>query len=140
MTPEGSSEKNSRHSKMMSSGEPCAVAVQSDSGKTSRGEVRLKTWDRKEGTRRALRFWLYCWILSLLSVALPVLHFLLVPGFFIAGPFGAWIVSTQGSSILGGETTCPDCGTFLPISAGPDTWPLRDLCAGCQNRMKIEKA
>src|SRR4051794_19573388 len=99
-----------KHRQMMTSGVGCAVNVQSDTGKSSTGEVRLRVWDKKERTRRALRFWLYCWILSLLSVALPILHFFLVPAFFIAGPFGAWIVSTQGSGVLGGQTTCPDCG------------------------------
>jgi hypothetical protein len=129
-----------KHRLMMASGTACAVVVTSDTGKSSPGEVRLEHWDKKARTKRALKFWLYSWAAALLCVALPVLHFVLVPTLLLVGPLGAWIVSTQGSSVLGGECKCPDCGMFLPLTGGTDDWPLKDLCVHCQNRMKIEKA
>lgn len=129
-----------KHRKMMTSGASCTVVVQSDTGKSSPGQIRIQSWDRKERTRRALKFWLYCWALAFLSVAIPVAHFFLVPGLLLAGPAGAWVVSTQGSAILGGESICPDCEAFLPLAPASDSWPIKDLCAQCQRRMTIEKA
>jgi hypothetical protein len=126
---------------MMAKGKACPVTVHSDSGKTSPGEMRLQEWDKKERTRRAARFWLYSWALALVSVIIPLAHFVLVPLFLIAGPVGAWVVSTQASQLLGGESKCPDCGAFLPLApAAADRWPITDLCSGCQHRVRIEKA
>ena len=134
--PAGPSDK---HLQMMKRGTPCAVTVTSETGKANPGEVRLQHWDKRERTRRAVRAWIYCWAISVVSIAIPIAHFFLVPGFFLAGPFAAWIVSTQGSAVLGGQTDCPDCGAFLPISAGADHWPLKDLCAACHHRITIER-
>lgn len=129
-----------KHLIMMAAGAGCAVIVRSETGKTSPGQVRIQQWDKKERTRRAVRFWIYCWGLSLISVIIPIAHFFLVPGFLLAGPVGAWVISTQASAILGGESVCPECGAFLPLSPASDSWPLQDLCAQCQSRVKIDKA
>jgi len=140
-TPSAVSEvKSPKHLQMMAAGIGCAVTVRSESGKTSPGVIRIQEWDKKARTQRALRFWLYCWAASLLSIAIPVAHFILVPGLFLAGPAGAWIVSTQSVAILGGESVCPECGAFLPLSSASDSWPINDLCSACQHRVKIEKA
>jgi hypothetical protein len=139
-TPATTAVTSEKHAKMMTEGCACAVLVTSDTGKTSPGQVRFREWDKKERTKRALKFWLYAWAAAILSIAIPVMHFFLVPTLLLVGPAGAWVVSTQGSAILGGESVCPDCGAFLPLSPASDDWPLKDLCAQCQNRMKIEKA
>ena len=82
---------------------------------------------------------MFSWGLALVSVIIPLAHFVLVPAFLLAGPVGAWIISTQVSAVLGGESVCPDCGAFLRLSATSDSWPLTDLCAQCQRRVKVEK-
>jgi hypothetical protein len=131
----------SKHAEMMASGTPQAVAVVSPlTGSRVAGQVRMRHWDKKDRTRRALKFWGACWALALVSVIFPLVHFVLVPGFLLAGPLVAWIVSTQASQVLGGEAKCPDCGASLPISPAADKWPLDDLCAQCHHRLKIEKA
>lgn len=131
--------EESKHARIMASGIGIAVTVKSPSGAAVPGQVRVQEWDKKARTARALRFWAFCWGLSIVSVILPLVHFVLVPGFFLAGPLGAWIISTQASQILGGEATCPDCGAFLPIAPAADRWPLRDLCTQCQRSLVIER-
>jgi hypothetical protein len=130
-----------KHAEMMKRGRPLPVLVYGQGERGSPGVMRLQEWDKKERTRRALKFWLYCWALSLLSIIIPLAHFVLVPGFFIAGPIGAWVVSTQASQLLGGESACPDCQAFLPLAPAADgKWPLTDLCTACHHRMRIERA
>lgn len=120
--------------------ESVAVLVSSDSGKTSPGSIRIQRWDKQARTRRALKFWGGAWAIAICLVPIPILHFVLVPALLIAGPAGAWAISTQGSSILGGESACPECGVPLPLSAGADAWPLKDLCSACQSRVRVERA
>lgn len=138
-SPDANVGPNEKHLKMMATGTGYSVTVQSDTGKTSSGQVRIMEYDKKARMRRAVKFWLSCWGLSLLLIPIPLIHFTVVPALLIIGPVGAWVISTQGSQVLGGESKCPDCGAFLPLTASPDNWPLKDLCAQCQRRMKIHK-
>jgi hypothetical protein len=115
------------------------VVVTSHSGNRSAGTMRLRAWDKKELSQRATKIWAGAWGLAAFSVILPLVHFFLVPAFLIAGPVAAWIVSTQKSSLLGGESTCPDCGAKLPLSVAADQWPIRELCSACQRELKVEK-
>ena len=130
--------QDSRHQEMMRQGRGCEVWIKTPTGKVSRGEVRIQTWDRKQRVKRGLKLLGFCWAMSLVTVIIPLAHFILVPGFFIAGPIGAWIISGQDSVILGGQGTCPSCDTFLTIVRGPNRWPLSDLCAQCQASVSLE--
>jgi hypothetical protein len=133
-------ERDEKHVKMMTEGTACPVTIRVANGKASSGEVRIQEWDKKARTSRAIKFWGLCWGLAIISVIIPLAHFVLVPGFFIAGPVGAWIISTQSRVILGGESICPNCNSFLPIAPAADSWPISDLCVHCQSRLVIEKA
>jgi hypothetical protein len=115
------------------------VTVTSVNGKVSSGQVRLQVWTRKESLIRAFKFLGLCWGLSMVSIAIPLVHFFLVPGLFLGGIFGAYIVSCQDRVILGGESTCPECASPLPIARASDEWPLSDLCSNCQNRLTLQK-
>src|SRR5690349_21813294 len=97
----------------IAAGRALAVTVTADSGKTSPGTVRIREWSKRDRSRRALKFWGGAWILALALVPIPIVHFVLVPALIIAGPIGAWVISTQGASILGGESVCPECGAAL---------------------------
>lgn len=116
-----------------------SVSVRAPSGKIRPGSVRIQTWNKAARTRRALKFWIACWALAIVSVVFPIVHFVLVPGFFLAGPIGAYLLSQQSSQVLGGETACPECGRPLLLEKGPDRWPLADLCTGCQTAVTVEK-
>ena len=131
--------ERAKHLKMMVSGEGHAVVVTTETGKTSIGQVRIIHWDKRMRTSRALKFWGYCFGLSIVSIIIPLAHFVLVPGFFLAGPIGAWMISTRTSQVLGGESTCPECSAFLPLAPSADHWPLNDLCTGCQRSLKVKK-
>lgn len=115
------------------------VRITAASGQQSKGLVRLQTWDKSARTRRALKIWAMCWLAALVTVVIPLAHFVLVPGFFLAGPIAAYLVYSSQSVVLGGEGVCPSCGEVLPIAHSSDQWPLTDLCTKCQKSLKIEK-
>lgn len=101
------------------------------------GEVRRQSWDQPARTRRALKVLGICWLLAVVTVVIPLAHFVLVPGFFLAGPIAAWFVYSQQSVILDGSAICPNCGQSLPIAKSSDQWPLTDLCTKCQKQVTI---
>lgn len=134
-----SAESTSKHKKMMKCGRGVRVYVKGDSEEaTTQGQIRIQDWNQRERTLRALKFGGACWGAALVSIIIPLLHFLLVPVFLLAGPIVAFIVMGQKSVVLGGEGICPKCQAFLPIARAALRFPISDLCTCCQSSVKIE--
>lgn len=104
----------------------------------SEGVIRIQTWSKKERTARAIKYGGLCWVGALASIVIPLLHFILVPGFLIAGPILAFVLLGQESMVLGGEGICPNCHASLPIASATLNFPISDLCTHCQTPLKIE--
>ena len=125
----------------MTLGQGMPVKIHSPhSDKTSSGTIRVQFWNKKERTLRALKFGSMCWGAAVVSVILPIAHFVLVPAFLIAGPCVAFFVLAQESVVLGGEGTCPSCESFLPIVRSSFQFPLSDVFGACHQSLKIEMA
>ena len=54
------------------------------------GVLHLKAFDAKERKIRAAKIWGLMWLFALLSLPIIIAHFVLVPGFLIAGPVMAY--------------------------------------------------
>ncbi len=102
------------------------------------GQVQVLFWSKKERTLRALKFGGMCWGAAVISVIFPLVHFVLVPGFLLAGPIVVYLVMRQESVIVGGEGTCPRCKAALPIARTSYRFPFSDLCTQCQSSVKVE--
>ena len=69
------------------------------------------------------------WLLAILAVAIPLAHFILVPGFLLAGPVAAVLRyrDTERNEQVTGE--CPVCGkpVTIPLDSS-DRLPLWTYC------------
>lgn len=116
------------------------VFVKSMRGNIAEGTVQIQFWDKSMRTKRALKFLAICWALAVVSIVIPLAHFVLVPAFLIAGPIGASRFWNQTSIVLSGSSTCPDCKSALPIVRSSDQWPLSEMCSKCQTNLNVEKS
>jgi hypothetical protein len=114
------------------------VSVRTRNNKKSMGRVQIEKWSQPIRLRRALKALGISWLLALISVFLPGAHFILVPSFFIGGPFVAYYYYKQESMVLGGKGICPNCSKPLEIVRMPAKWPQEDLCSACQTHVIIE--
>ena len=108
-----------------------------DSKKSQVGKVELKTYPQSVRAGRALKFGGITFVFCLVSILIPVAHFVLVPILAIATPIVAWKTYQQERTVLGGNGPCPDCGKELTINASSDSWPLMEACTHCGARMDI---
>lgn len=79
-------------------------------GEPTRGSVTIQTFDRAHRVRRAMAGLGKWWGVGLLTVLIPVAHFVLVPSFLA---YGLWqCFQRLGTVELASEArgTCPDCG------------------------------
>lgn len=76
--------------------------------------------------------------LALVSVFIPVAHFLLVPGFLIAA-FASLVVKLGVTTlVLGAHGACPDCGALQDFDlSGAWRLPQDIACRHCQRRLTL---
>src|SRR5438094_9176928 len=78
-------------------------------GAPTRGAVTIQAFDREQRWRRALAGLGKWWGIALLSVFIPVAHFLLVPSFFVYG-LGQFFQRLGTAEVAAAPRgTCPDC-------------------------------
>jgi hypothetical protein len=113
--------------------EPCPVALQiRDSARAPTKatlEIEAIPFGRRLG-RGAVRL-LFAWVIGVFCVLVPLLHFVLVPGFLIAGPVLAWLAVRATVEVKSASVTCPKCAKEAPIEAGSTGWPVRLRCVAC---------
>ena len=113
------------------------VQLTSSNSKENTGKVQVISWSPPERTRRALKAWGICWGAAIICVAFPLVHFVAVPGFLLAGPIVAFFMWAQEAKILGGECVCPNCGQPFQIAKRRPQWPMSDVCSKCYEAIRI---
>jgi hypothetical protein len=118
----------------------CEVAIQSggqSTGKTEKGTARIRELSAPERSRRAVKVWAISWGIAVFCVLLPLVHFVLVPGFLLGGPIVAYFLYHQEKLMLGGRGICPACGKEFSFEPGKLKWPYDDICGNCRTQVKL---
>jgi len=119
-------------------GEALRATAVTRAGKQGETQVYRQTLSGSHRARRASLALLACWGLAAFSVLIPLAHFVLVPGFFIAGFVVAWQRLQQRQLILGANVSCPECGANSVLPSGPDDWPISLFCDACHARLELK--
>jgi len=120
-------------------GERVATRVRHVVDDVGTADVFIESLTPRQRWLRAVKMGGICWGLALLSVLVPVLHFVLVPGFLLAGPIAAWLAWRRTESLLGGEVDCPKCGQTYDVGTGGVQWPLQAQCDGCRTTVRLHR-
>ncbi|MEO5573515.1 MAG: hypothetical protein ABIR48_03380 [Gammaproteobacteria bacterium] len=117
----------------MSHTEQYPILIKANDGATSAGALKVTVYEKRERLMRAARMLALYWMLALLSLPIFVAHWLLVPGFFIAGPVMAWLryrVVERKDQVTG---QCPVDKNDVTIPLEPSVrlpfWTYCPLCA-----------
>ena len=80
------------------------------------------------------------WLLAAITLFIPIAHFVLVPGFLIAGPVMAWLsyrVTQQREQVSG---ICPSCDVNVNLKVdAADTLPKWTYCPACNAPLHITR-
>lgn len=106
--------------------------------KKTKGVVILREYDEKEKKHRILKYGGGCFAAAILSIFIPLLHFILVPGFLIAAVTMV-IINSRPANIESAKAKCPECGVDFVISKGKPVFPMDDVCASCHHKIIINK-
>ena len=107
------------------------IIIESDDV-SGEGLLYAQIVDEQQRMMRAAKIWAIMWVLMLLSLPVFILHFVLVPGFLIAGPVMAMrrFGVTEIPDHISGN--CPLCKQEFTLGAASfSSLPLRAPCPAC---------
>jgi hypothetical protein len=107
-------------------------------GAPTRGTAVIQVFTREQRWRRALAAVGKWWGVALLSVFIPIAHFLLVPSFLM---YGMWQFSQRLGTVervSRARGICPDCGTEQLLELAP-RWraPQPVTCRHCHRGLRL---
>ena len=96
-------------------------------------------FDQSELTKRALTRLGLCWLASIGSLPIIFAHWVLVPGFFIAGPIMAMTAYKMKVIPDHADGICPTCEESISFKFEPkDTLPMWTYCPSCKNSLQVK--
>jgi len=118
------------------------ITIQSDGENgakiNSDGYLHRIEYDKNDRIKRAVIAWLVSWLLAILSIPIIFAHWVLVPGFIIAGPFIAYRyyhITSVPKKITG---SCPRCHEQTSISVeSSDKLPKWTYCSECKESVYV---
>ncbi|MBI5185008.1 MAG: hypothetical protein HZA01_04690 [Nitrospinae bacterium] len=95
-------------------------------------------YDKNERMRRALKTLGFFWALAVASVPVVIAHFVLVPGFLIAGPFLAFRKFKAETALEKALGACPACDKEISFALEPaDVLPKWTYCPRCNASLQL---
>lgn len=118
--------------------ETVAISIESNTADTQSGELRILSLSKEARTKTALKYLGGAWAMALFSIFLPLLHFVLVPGLFLAGPILAYLFYNKKEQMQAGTILCPKCKSEVPYKKQYVKWPLSITCTNCLNVLTLK--
>jgi len=106
-------------------------------GAPTRVTLLVDRFDRAARVRRALKGLGGFWGAMVVSVFLPVAHFVLVPSFFFIGIWQCVRRLKMTERVRGAHGRCPDCGTEQDFELGSSRVPQSVTCGSCHRGLTL---
>ena len=110
------------------------------SPKPSSATATIRSFEKPERVRRALKGLAIFWGAAIGSVFIPVAHFLLVPSFALYGAYTFFDRLGAEQVVTAAEGICPDCGRSQQLDTGVGArWqvPTEVACRYCQRALRV---
>lgn len=115
-----------------------AIGIESDNFPSYTGTLYSQVFSDRDRLLRALKMLGILWVLALVTLFIPIAHFVLVPTFLIAGPVVAFKRYAMKSALEKAGGKCPACGQEVTIPLEPgDRLPKRTYCPACNKPIRL---
>ena len=107
-------------------------------GKAADARLHTTLYDSGDRLKRALGRLALLWAIAGVSLFIPLAHFVLVPGFLIAGPVVAMMVYRSEQARERSDGHCPVCEKEISIKLdAKDETPKWTYCPACNAALQI---
>ena len=111
--------------------------ITSLSNKSREQKLYIRILTPEERKHYALKTLGIFWGLAFCSIFLPGVHFVLVPAFFLLGPYFAWNRYKVTEHLIASEFQCPECEKTVIIKEQARHFPLELVCSSCKYVLKV---
>lgn len=111
--------------------------ISTSSGKELTIQFNIRALTAQERKQKALKALGICWGLSLATAPLPPIHWVTVPGFFLAGPVMFLKKIRQPEYFDEIKFPCPECGKEVVVQPQVVQNPLSFVCPHCRYGLKL---
>jgi hypothetical protein len=124
----------------MATADTQTIYVKADD-KTQQGVLHFTQFTSGDRMGRALKVLALCWLGAAITLFIPIAHFVLVPGFLIAGPVMAYLRYRVDRASENVTTVCPNCQQEVTIKLDAnDRLPLYTYCPSCNNSVQLSES
>ncbi len=114
------------------------IYVNADDKPTREGVLHFTRFSSGDRMTRSLKVLSGCWFAAGVTVFIPIAHFILVPGFLIAGPVMAYFRYRVDRANENVAVQCPVCDESVTIEMeAADRLPLYTYCPKCNNSLQV---
>lgn len=116
------------------------VFKNSGGDKSTDALLHITVLDGADSAWRALKRLGLFWLLALVSLPIIGAHWVLVPGFFLAGPVAAVLVYRVKEIMDKATGVCPQCRESIEVKMEPkEALPKWTYCPKCNNSLHISR-
>jgi hypothetical protein len=104
------------------------------------GSYRVEHYSTKQALQRGLKMSLTAFLWSVVSIVLPVIHFVSVPLGILASPFIGLYYFYMSKGVprsMTADFVCPDCQTPNHVSAPKVAARYESVCVNCQHKIEL---
>ncbi len=114
------------------------ATIKNNDGKATVGQMQTTWFDQGDRLKRALQRLGFFWLLAGVTLFIPIAHFVLVPGFLIAGPVISYLTYQMCWMRDHINGYCPTCNEQITIKLeSKDELPKWTYCPACNTPLHI---
>ncbi|NOX77266.1 MAG: hypothetical protein GXP17_11785 [Gammaproteobacteria bacterium] len=118
-----------------------AITLTGKDSNSTPGTLQTTRFDQSDRLKRALQRLGFFWLLAGITIFIPLAHFVLVPGFFIAGPVIAYMTYQTHWVRNHAAGVCPTCQQEIQLSLDArDQLPKWTYCPTCNAPLHLTEA
>lgn len=109
-------------------------------GQVVPAEAEVVYYSQAEAAMRGVKTLVICWVVGLICVFVPVLHFVLTPAAILAGPVAGILVYIRTQKLpklVDGKTQCGHCKAETAFNFQHQKPPFYDSCKSCKTGYEI---
>jgi len=116
-----------------------SIKLRAQQQESAGGVLYSQRFEQKECRQKALKILTLTWLLAAASLLIPMIHFVLSPLLFIAGPVLAWRQYHLTQQTLAAEGKCPLCHQSIRIELEARTeMPHWNICPKCKKPVQLK--
>ncbi len=117
------------------------IKLSNADGDTTTGTLNFIVYSKQQRMARGLAALGICWGLAAVTLFIPIAHFVLVPGFLIAGPVAGFMRYRLAETLEEVTGECPTCHeqVTIPVEAN-DRFPKWTYCSARNDPIQLSEA